>query len=166
MAWIFGALGVLANFLIYQMQSRKAMLRTKLAADCVWSAHYALLGAWSGAAVCAIGIIRETVFLNQEKKWAKGKFWLLLFLLLGILAAILTWKNPFSILPTLASALSIFSFWKGDPKLTKLLSFPISACFMTYNITCLSYMGMVNELFVLTSTVIAVIRMYKAAKAS
>lgn len=159
--WLLGGCGILANFLIYQQKDRETLLLTKLIADCLWTAHYALLGAWSGCAVCGIGIIRESIFLNAHKKWASGKKWLLLFLILSIFSAIVTWKNPFSLLPAIASALSVFSFWKGEPKLTKYLSFPISACFMTYNIACLSYTGIINETFVLISTVIGVIQMKK-----
>ena len=103
-------------------------------------------------------MIRETVFLNEDKKWAQGKRWLVLFWVLGIVSAIVTWKNWFSILPAMASALSIFSFWKGEPKLTKILAFPISACFMLYNIACLSYMGIANEIFVLISTTVGLLR--------
>ena len=160
-AWIFGGLGVLFNALIYQQTSRKRILSTKRIADCLWTAHYVFLSAFSGAGICAIGILRETVFLKEDKKWAQGKRWLIFFLLLSIISAILTWKNAFSILPTAAAALSVFSFWKGDPKLTKILSYPISACFMIYNLTCLSYMGIVNEMIVLVSTTVGLIRILK-----
>ena len=158
-SWIFGILGIVCNFLIYQQPTRRRLLSVKLSADTVWTLHYLSLFAFSGAGVCAIGILRETVFLNEKRKWAQGKRWLLLFLLLSILSAILTWKNNFSILPTLASALSVFSFWKGDPHLTRLLSFPISACFLTYNISCGSYLGILNEIIVLSATVIALVRL-------
>lgn len=157
-AWILGLGGVIANFMIYQQRSRKAILLNKLIADCLWTFHYLSLGALSGASVCAIGILRESVFLNNHKKWAQGKRWLMLFLLLSILSAVLTWKNGFSVLPTIASILSVFSFWKGNPTWTKILSFPISVCFMTYNIFSLSYAGIINEILVLISTAIGIIR--------
>ncbi|MBQ6823062.1 MAG: YgjV family protein [Clostridia bacterium] len=156
--WVFGVGGVFANFMIYQQTSRKKLLLNKLIADCLWTLHYISLGAVSGAFVCAIGILREFVFLNKRKKWAQGKRWLMLFLLLSILSAVLTWKNGFSVLPTIASILSVFSFWKGDPTWTKILSFPISVCFMTYNIFSLSYAGIINEVLVLISTAIGIIR--------
>lgn len=156
--WVFGVGGVFANFMIYQQTSRKKLLLNKLIADCLWTLHYISLGAVSGAFVCAIGILREFVFLNKRKKWAQGKRWLMLFLLLSILSAVLTWKNGFSVLPTIASILSVFSFWKGNPTWTKILSFPISVCFMTYNIFSLSYAGIINEILVLISTAIGIIR--------
>lgn len=156
--WVFGVGGVFANFMIYQQTSREKLLLNKLIADCLWTLHYILLGAVSGAFVCAIGILREFVFLNKRKKWAQGKRWLMLFLLLSILSAVLTWKNGFSVLPTIASILSVFSFWKGNPTWTKILSFPILVCFMTYNIFSLSYAGIINEILVLISTAIGIIR--------
>ena len=158
--WLCGGAGILLNGLIYQQKSRMTLLRCKWLANCFWAVHYALLGAWSGAAVCAIGILRETVFLCSGKK-AAPKGWLVFFLLLAIGSAIYTWKDFSSILPALASAVSVFSFWKGDPRLTKYLSFPISGCFLTYNIACHSWLGIVNEGIVLLSTIIGVWRMHR-----
>lgn len=161
LAWVFGVGGVITNILIYQQNTRKRLLTIKWLSDWCWALHYGFLGAWSGAGIGAIGVIRETVFLNEDKKWAQGKRWLVLFWVLGIVSAIVTWKNWFSILPTIASALSIFSFWIGRPNLTRLLAFPISGSLLIYNITCLSYVGIVNELFVLISSAVGLIRMKK-----
>ena len=156
--WIFGACGIISNFLIYTQNERRKMLFNKLVADCFWTLHYFMLGAWSGGAVCAVGILRESVFINSDKKWAKGKKWLIVFLVLSACGTALTWKNWFCILPALASAISVFSFWKGNPCLTKKLAFPISVSFLTYDIYCRSYTGTVNELFVLTSVFISGIK--------
>ena len=73
LAWFFGIGGIICNFLIYQQKSRKNLLTVKLIANCTWTIHYVFLSAFSGAAVCAIGMIREFVFLNDSKKWARGK---------------------------------------------------------------------------------------------
>lgn len=167
MTWIgivFGIIGILFNFAIYQQKTRKNLLLTKLIANCFWTLHYAFLSAWSGAAICCIGVLRESIFLNNHRKWAKSKLWLLLFVLLSIVSALLTWKNPYSILPSVASVLSVYSFWKGNPTVTKLLSLPISTCFLTYNIVFGSFIGIANEIFVLTSTVIALIKICRNAQ--
>ena len=164
LVYLLGIGGILSNFAIYQQKTRKKLLCAKLIADCFWTLHYAFLGAWSGAAVCSIGILRESIFLNGHHKCAQGKRWLLLFGALGIISAIITWKNPFSILPTVASVLSVYSFWKGKPKLTKFLSLPISACFMTYNIAFGTFIGIINEIFVLISTIIALVKIYSKSK--
>lgn len=157
--WILGALGILANFIVYQQKDRKKLLVAKLVNDFLWASHYASLFAWSGAAVCFIGVLRSTVFLNENKPWAKGKKWLLFFLFLGITLTVLTWKNVFSLLTGIVAALSVVSFWQPNPKRSKILAYPISFCMIVYDLACHSYMGLVNESFILISSTISLLNM-------
>lgn len=161
LAWFFGIGGILANIMIFQQKNRKHLLTTKLLADISWTTHYLLLSAWSGAAVCGIGIVRESIFLNRPRKWANSPLWLVLFFLCSLVSAVLTWKGPFSILPAFASMVSILSFWIGNPKLTRWLQIPISLSFLTYNVTVFSVTGIINEILTLSSIVIAFIRLVK-----
>ena len=157
-ASIVGALGIGANVIIYQQKNGKKLLFYKLISDFLWAAHYFLLGAVSAALVAVIGIFRETVFFNQDKKWAKSNLWLVFFILCSICVAVFTWKSAFSILPAVASVLSIISFWKNDPKLSRCLAFPISISMLTYDLYCISYMGMVNEIFTIFSSILGIVR--------
>ena len=158
LASIFGVLGVIANILIYQQKSGKKLLLYKLVSDIIWALHYFMLSAYSGAAVSVIGVCRETVFYNQDKKWAKSKLWLVFFMLCSAVSAVLTWKNPFSILPAFASIVSIISFWRADPKLSRILAYPIAFAMITYAITCRSYFAIFSDCMVLVSTTIGIIR--------
>ena len=159
LSWLFGIGGILANIMIFQQKDKKYLLTVKLLADISWTAHYALLSAWSGAAVCGIGIVRESIFLNRPRKWANSPLWLILFFLCSLVSVVLTWKSPFSILPAFASMLSILSFWIGNPKLTRWLQIPISLSFLAYNVTVVSVTGILNEALTLTSIIIAFIRL-------
>ena len=87
-ASIVGALGIGANVIIYQQKNGKKLLFYKLISDFLWAAHYFLLGAVSAALVAVIGIFRETVFFNQDKKWAKSNLWLVFFILCSICVAV------------------------------------------------------------------------------
>lgn len=155
---LFGALGIIANMLVYQQRSGKNLLIVKLISDFLWATHYFLLSAHSAMAIAVIGIFREIVFYNQKKKWAKSKLWLLFFLICSISSSILTWKSFFSVLPGIASFISVISFWKKNPRLSRYLAFPISAAMLTYDITCHSYMGITNDIFVLISAIAGIIR--------
>lgn len=157
-ASLVGLAGIIANIFIYQQKNRDRLLLNKLIADVIWLIHYRILGAYSGAAICAVGIIREIIFLNNRRKWARSKLWLLFFILLGIISAVLTWENAFSILPALASVLAIISFWIGNPKTTRLLQIPISSALLVYNVICLSYTGIINEILSFISIILAFIR--------
>lgn len=156
---IFGILGMCTTVLIYQQKTRKGLILSKLLSDVIWFLYYICLSAYSGAAIAVIGMIREIVFINREKKWAKHQGWLVFFLLLSFGSAIITWKNIFSILPCTASAISVISFWIGNPKLSRKLSYPISACMLTYNITSDAVIGVINEIFTIISSVIGTIRL-------
>lgn len=158
---IFGALGIASTFLIYQQKTRTGLILSKLLSDVIWFLHYFLLSAYSGAAIAVIGIVRELIFVNKEKKWAKHPFWLYFFLVLSFGCAYFTWKNVFSILPCIASAVSVISFWIGKPKLSRLLSYPISACMLSYDIAVGSVMGIINEIFTIGSSVIGYLRLDK-----
>ncbi|MBQ9915213.1 MAG: YgjV family protein [Clostridia bacterium] len=156
-AHIFGFCGIIVNALIYQQNNRQKLLRTKLLSDILWAIHYASIFAWNGALTCCISTMREIVFMNKEKKWAKSKLWLVFFILCAIISAILTWNGIISIFPTIASVVSVFMFWIGDPRLTRLCQLPISSGFLLYNVYCMSYMGIVNECFSLLSIIMVLI---------
>ncbi len=160
-SYVFGVLGIVANVIVYQQKKGKNLLFYKLISDFLWAAHYSFLFAWSAAAVAVLGIFRELVFFNQDKKWAKSRLWLVFFLLCSGAVAVLTWKSVFSILPAMASALSVISFWRNDPRLSRGLAFPISGCMLTYDLTCDSYTGIANEIFTLVSSVVGIIRYSK-----
>lgn len=166
LSWVFGILGMFTNILIYQQKTRKRLLLAKLGSDCCWGLHYGFLGAWSGMAICVIGTVRETIFINEKRKWARGKKWLIVFMALSVLSAIVTWKNAFSLLPAIGSILAVFSFWVGSPKLTRILAIPISTCFIIYDLFCYSYVGLINESIVIISTVVAIIRSAHMEKAA
>jgi hypothetical protein len=155
---LVGILAIAVNIIIYQQKKKNRLLLFKLISDFLWFLHYLLLGAYSGAAVAAIGIFRETVFINQDKKWAKGNYWLLIFIACSIFSSIFSWKGIFSLLPAIASVLSVISFWRSNPKLTRFLALAISACMFTYDVICGSYMGMANEIFTTASAIFGILR--------
>ena len=160
-ASLVGALGIGANVLIYQQKTGKNLLIYKLISDILWATHYLILGGFSAFAIACIGIVRESIFLNQKHKWAQSRIWLLVFVLLSLVSAALTWKTLMNLLPAIASVLSVFGFWRNNPTLSKILAFPISLCMLTYDLYIMSYMGIANEAFTLLSATISVIILLK-----
>lgn len=157
-SYVFGFLGIASSIVIYQQRKRIGLLISKLLSDVIWFFHYLFIYAYSGAAIAVIGFVREIIFINRNKKWAKSPLWLVLFLLLSAGAGFITWKNVFSIFPCVASALAVISFWIGNPRLARILSFPISAFMLTYAISFNGYLVIANEILSLTSSTIGIIR--------
>ena len=152
-----GILGIAANCIIYQQKNGKNLLLWKLISDVLWLLHYLFLNAYSGCAVALIGVFRELVFYRENKKGQKRPFFLMFFIIVTICSSILTWKGIASIFPALASVISIAGFWKANPKISRKLAFPISTLMLSYDLTCNSYMGMVNEILTMGATTIAII---------
>ena len=159
-AAVFGILGITVSIIIYQQKNRKKLLLWKLCSDIVWMIQYLLLGKLTGAGVCVVGAVRESVFLNKHRRWAQSKLWLLFFLALSIVLSMLTWGSAYSVLPLTASVIAVFSFWRGNPTLTKILAYPICVCMLIYDIFgtgAVSYMGVVNEVLTIVSTTVGIV---------
>lgn len=150
-AYLFGIAGVLTNCIMYRRKDRQALLKAKLVSDILWGMHYFLISAYSGAITCAIAILREIVFLNRSHSLAKSQLWLVGFLLCNATSICLTWKGIVSVIPALASMISIFLFWIGNPDLTRRVQIPISLAYFVYNFSNRSYLGMLNEVLSLLS---------------
>ena len=156
---ILGLLGIIFTVVLYQQKRRKSLLAYKLTLDIVWLFHYALIGAYSGAAVCVIAAIREVVFAKRDRNNKKGILWLPFFIVIAILCTIFTWDNVFSLFTCLASCIAVISFFIGIPRLSRILAFPVSICMLIYDAVSRSIAGVVNEVFALTSSLIGIIRL-------
>lgn len=151
LSYVFGAVGVLISYVIYRQTNRKNLLGAKLASDIVWSIHYLLIAAYSGAVTCGISTLREIIFMNKEHKWAKSKLWLVGFIACNIVSIFFMWKGIVSIVPACSAVTSTVLYWIGNPDLTRRVQLPISCAFFIYNLSSGSYFGVANEVLSLIS---------------
>ena len=158
-AQIFGLGAMVSLFLIYQQKSRKKLIFCKLCADVFWSLHYLCLGAYGGIVPNSVGILREIVFMQRDKKkWADKVYIPIFFILLNWSIGALTFKQPINIIPIVASTFVTVSLWLRRPKLTKIISIPVSVAFLIYDIFVGSYIGVINESIAITSIIINFIK--------
>ncbi len=162
LSWIFGAGGMLCLFLTYQQKKRGNLIKYKLCADVCWAVHYFCLGAYGGMIPNFLGIFRELVFAQRgKKKWANSTLIPIAFIAVNLGVGILTFQKPENILPIVASVFVTISLWLREPKLTMLISLPISFTFFVYDIFVGSFIGMANESVVMTSIIISLIKYFK-----
>ncbi len=161
---IVGGAAVVAALFIFVSRSRKIILTTKLTADVLWTAHYLLIGGYTAACLNVIGVFREIVFYNREKKWASSRIWLYVFLGLTVAASLLTWEGPQSLLAMTGMILAVFSFWCRDPLHICLLSIPSEMSWLVYNILHRSVPGMISSSLAMVSMGIGIYRNLKARK--
>lgn len=157
-AQILGVCGMYMLFTLYQQKNRKKLLVRKLYADVLWGVHYICLGAVAGAIPNIIGIFRETIFMNSDKKWANSFIWPVIFIVIGWAVAIFSWNSALSLLPMCASTVVTVSLWVKSPKLTRLMTVPVCTAFIIYDFFVGSYAGILNEIISLVSIMTAFFR--------
>lgn len=159
-----GFCGAAFNFLSFQQNKRSRIIGFQIVAALLFITHYIFLGftngadAFTGAALNFIGLSRSIVFINNHKKWAKSPLWLVFFIIVSVIAGVLTWENWYSFMPPLAMILTTVSYWMKDETKIRLITFPSSPCWLIFNIITGSFAGIVTECVVMSSLIIAIIR--------
>ncbi len=155
---LIGFMGMLCHFVSFQQKRRKSILFFQVCASAVFLVHFALLGAYTGAILNMIGLLRALVFMNNDKKWAKSSAWLVAFIVAFTLSSILTWEAWYSILPTTGMILTTVSYWLKNETKIRLVTLPGSPCWLIYNAINGSFSGVLTECMVMTSLIIAIVR--------
>lgn len=143
----------------YQQKSHKNILTFQMISGLLFTVHYIMLGAYTGAVMNLLGAVRSLVYSNRGKKWSSSILWPICFSIAFLISGILTWDNVFSVFPLIAMLMSSVVLWIEQPKINRILSLPTSSCWLIYNIKTLSYPGIITEIFVLSSIVIGIIRL-------
>lgn len=163
---IAGYIAIVASVLIYQQKTRKNLLISKAVTDVLWIIHYFLMGGYTGAAVTCVALVREVVFFRSDWRNKNSKLILAVFLCISAVCTALTWDGVFSIFAMLCSMLSIVSFWIGEPKVSRIMAFPISGCMLIYGVANGSVAVLINEVLVMISSVIGILQHDRKKKAA
>ena len=163
---IVGYIAIVASVLIYQQKTRKNLLISKAVTDVLWIIHYFLMGGYTGAAVTCVALVREVVFFRSDWRNKNSKLILVVFLCISAVCTALTWDGVFSIFAMLCSMLSIVSFWIGEPKVSRIMAFPISGCMLIYGVANGSVAVLINEVLVMISSVIGILQHDRKKKAA
>lgn len=145
------------SVLIYLQRKRRNILALKLTTDVLWSMHHLLIFSYSAAATTTIAILREIVFYNYNKKWAKSTWWSVGFSTVFILAALMTWKDAFSIIPALSSILTTVAFGSKKIAITRMFAFLASVGMLFYGVHYNSAATVANECLTQLSIIVSVI---------
>ena len=157
----FGLLGMLSLFWSYQQNERKRLIAGKLSADVMWVVHYLLLGARGGAIPNFVGIFREIIFMQREKKWARSVFFPIFFICLNWALALSTADLPLSLIPICASTFVTISLWVKKPQITRIIGAGVSTAFIIYDVFVHSWIGILNESIALVSIFLALTANYR-----
>lgn len=168
MTYIVQAIGyaaVLVSFFIFQQKERKKVISLKLLDDVLWATHFYLLGGFTGSYTTIVAIFREIVFYNKDKKWAKSKFWIVLFTAFFVAVGVISWDGIYSIFPVINSTLSTMGFYSNSTKRTKLFILPGALGMAVYSLKYHSASSLLAQVITLFSIAVFFLREYKTSKA-
>ena len=111
-----------------------------------------------------LGAVKNFIFSFKEGKQIESKTIPIIFLILSVASTILTWKDAWSVLPLIASVFAIAAQWQTNVKYLRLLTIPVCVCWFIYNINNQSWAGTANDVFVLVSIIVALVRNKETAK--
>lgn len=153
-----GMIALIIAILSFQQNEQKKIVTMQMISSVFFCVHFCMLGATLGSILNGIGIFRAAVFRNRDKAWASNKIWFFLFCALFIAAGLFSWAGPVSLLPIFAMILTTIAFWIKNPRAVRFVSAPSSPFWFTYNFIYHSYPGMLTELFVFSSILVAIFR--------
>ena len=156
---IIGFIGMTLNIISFQAKTGKKIIIIQLISSVAWLAHFFLIGAYTGAILNGVCIIRNTLYAFKDRY--KKPFTVIVpafVIALFIAAGILTYTDAFSILPMVAMVLSSVALYLKKETVLRLLSIIVSALWLTYNIRQHSIAGSLTEAFSIVSIIIALIR--------
>lgn len=160
-AQIVGICALILSTLSFQLKTRKQILIAQIFTVVMFSLHFAMLGAVTGAAMNATSIVRNIVFYNRDKKFFSGNIWVAIFVAVNIIVGAIFWQDWTSLLCISAMAINTVSMSLKDPQHVRAVMLASSPFFLVYSILTYSVGGTVNELIAGTSGVIALIRYRK-----
>lgn len=149
-----GLIGMILLFVSFQNNNKKRLLLIQVFACIMFAMHFTLLGAYTGAGMNAAEVARNIVF-SQDEKLKYKKAWIVVFMMLFTVIGVISWQNSFSILPIIATNLSVIAFSMRTPRYIRLCYLPVSVFWLIYNISVFSVAGIITEIFCLTSIFIA-----------
>ena len=147
--------------LTYCVKSRKMILAFSFISNFLNIIAFFLLGAYTSSAMCAISILRDIIFIIDQKingksdKISKKDIIILLFVysICGT-AIVCTYNGPLTLLYATASMLYTFSIWQKNNKLYRFLGIPVTLIVIVDSIILKSVFGAILQGVVLITSMV------------
>ena len=185
---LLGFIGIALGIIALQFNSHKNIVLFKTLAEIPFLIQYVFLNAFVGMVMGVVGITRNIIFKYRVSKNKDNRYFIILFciitLVTGVITIALTWKETvsvmykytnkqftalflailFSAFSIIAKSLTTIGYGIKEPRTIRALNFPSSFLWFIYNFVFFSLAGVLNEIFVMTSIIIASIRFRNVPK--
>ncbi len=153
-----GFIGIVCSIISFQCKKHKRIILFRTLNELFFGIQYILLGAYTGAAMNAVGCVRNTYFSKQVEKGKSTTVTRIIFSVLFIAFSVATWNGAKSILIGLAKDASTFAYGCKNTLLMRIIILATSTAWLIYNAMIFSLAGVICEAFTICSIIIALAR--------
>lgn len=159
-AFIVGIAAVTLYLLGYQQKKRKSIIVFNVTSRALYILQYLLLGAYEGAMLDMAGIISSVLARKKDRPFVKKHLkWFIVGVNLFIVAmGLVTYKNPYSLLPIGGVLLHTSAFWITDEKKIRWVSLLGCPFWLAYNLISGAYGSCIGDILSILSLLIAIFR--------
>ena len=159
-----GIIAVTLGFISFLMKTPKGIITFQMLSSFVFAVHFYMIGVKTAMALTIISGISAILYYFRNKRGSKGLFEPILCVSSIVIASILTWTGPETLLVMFGLIAATISLSLSDPQKIRYVMFiKVPLCF-TYNLMALSIGGIISDSSSLVSLVIGVIRDRKKQK--
>ncbi len=163
-AQVIGIAAMAMNIISFLQKEHKTIIVFQFFGSSLFFINFLMLGAYTGAMMNAIALIRAVIFTNKEKFRADNPVWVGIFSVFYIAAYILTFtlfgkeasiKNfAVELLPVIAMVIQTISFVLPNAKDIRNFAYVVSPLWLIYNAINGAIGGMLCEAFALVSVTV------------
>lgn len=167
-AQIIGVFAMAMNCLSYQQRSKVGILLFQLIGSALFAVNFFMLGAYSGAILNVVAIIRAFVFIKKDFFRAEHPAWAVAFSVTYVLSYALVFTalgkeaTPYNfiveILPVIAMIVTTVGFRFKSAKALRRFGFVSSPLWLCYNVCSVAVGAIICEAINIVSLVIATVR--------
>ena len=156
----FGVLSTLCFIISFQVKSNKGLFIIQSIANVFYCTQFYLLGAYGGLFNMGLQIIRNMLLLKiNDWKWLHSFVWPVFFCAISFVYMLITWDGWLDIIPFIAFSVSTLAFWTNSAKMLRLSELVcVSPAWLLYDILTGAYGGVLNEVVILGSVIVSIIR--------
>lgn len=164
---IFIVLGYIFIGLTYFAKNRKIILVYSITAIIANAISYIFLSAWSGLLMSGVALLRNIIFLFQNKKDKTEKItwvdWLILAILvvIAVISAVFTYEGFLSLFSIFATMLYTISVWQKNVKAYKIIGIFVSILWIVYFIFISSIFGAICEGILFITEIVGAVKYIK-----
>lgn len=167
MEYILSQIFVIITYVLlgasYFTKNRQSLLFFSIAAILTNATSYFFLSAWTGLLTTAIALVRNIVFLMQNKSpydkinWLD---WIILFVFVSLLGvtAVVFYDGLLSLFSVFSSLTYTISVWQRNEKAYKILGIVSSVCSLVYFAFIKSIFGFALEFVMLLTIIVGFIK--------